>query len=53
MGKNKGAGASARAWTGGLPWVAGLVLGGAGALVLHAAGAAQWLSAPGLSLIHI
>jgi len=49
MGKNKGAGASARAWTGGLPWVAGLVLGGAGALVLHAAGAAQWLSAPGCS----
>ncbi|WP_286864252.1 MULTISPECIES: methyl-accepting chemotaxis protein [unclassified Herbaspirillum] len=49
MGKNKGAGASARAWTGVLPWVAGLVLGGAGALVLHAAGAAQWLSAPGCS----
>ncbi|WP_406851224.1 methyl-accepting chemotaxis protein [Herbaspirillum huttiense] len=49
MGKNKGAGASARAWTGGLPWVAGLVLGGAGALALHAAGAAQWLSAPGCS----
>ncbi|MEN2672091.1 methyl-accepting chemotaxis protein [Herbaspirillum huttiense] len=49
MGKNKGAGAFARAWTGGLPWVAGLVLGGAGALGLHAAGAAQWLSAPGCS----
>ncbi|MAF01617.1 MAG: chemotaxis protein [Herbaspirillum sp.] len=32
-----------------MPWVAGLVLGGAGALVLHAAGAAQWLSAPGCS----
>jgi methyl-accepting chemotaxis protein len=49
MGKNKGAGASARAWTGGLPWVAGLVLGAAGALALQATGAAQWLSAPGCS----
>ncbi|WP_241821520.1 methyl-accepting chemotaxis protein [Herbaspirillum sp. C7C8] len=49
MGKITETGASARTWSGALPWMAGLVLGGATALALHAAGAAQWLSAPGCS----
>lgn len=49
MGKNTGSSASAQAWMGVLPWVAGLVLGGGTVLALHAAGAEQWLSAPGSS----
>ncbi|WP_413460002.1 methyl-accepting chemotaxis protein [Herbaspirillum huttiense] len=49
MGKNTGTGAFAQAWTVALPWVAGLVLGGGTALALHAAGAEQWLTAPGSS----
>ncbi|BEV15172.1 methyl-accepting chemotaxis protein [Herbaspirillum sp. DW155] len=49
MAKINRAGSSALAGAAAVPWVAGLVLGAASSLALHAAGAEQWLSAPGSS----